>query len=407
MSTSIITPNMNLIEPTVGIEAGPQYALDINNSLTLIDQHDHTPGKGVQITPGGININTNLPFNDNAATGLQYASFFVQPSATTTLQAISVAPAGSPAINELFYTDNNGTQTQITKDGAVNVITSSIPGESYATNAGTFIWTQTQSVPSLPTTPAGFDIGSITIRPYAAATTLGTSIVPAGSLSVSNALTLPLNVNVQLPTSLPASTSFVTISQTGQINPGVSTTNGITNANIAAQTITNVEIANKTITAGQVSDSAQLTPAMMSPISNSSAQSASTSFVTTSGSFVDAISGIGAPATVTYRPMFIMFQADNSGSNNAGTVATQTTANSCRYRVIRSDSTVIVDGLLSLATGQLISISGFDYNNSPAAIMNCVDLSPISGGTYSLQLHSNAGGHGVAIQEVIMTVLQL
>jgi C1q domain len=219
MANYIITPNMNLLEPTVGLEAGPQYASDINASLTLIDQHDHSTGKGVQITPAGININAPLPFNDEPATGLEYSSYVAQASATSVVQALSIAPVSS--INELWYTDSNGTQTQITSNGQVNVVASSIPGESYA--AGTFIWTQTQS--SLPTRPANFDIGSVTIRPTVDGTTNGVTLSPPSAISSQYSINLP---------ALPGVTSFLSISAAGVMATPIATT-GTSN-----QTITTV-----------------------------------------------------------------------------------------------------------------------------------------------------------------------
>ena len=64
----IVSPNMNLIIPTVGLEAGPAYATDVNNSLTLIDSHNHSAGSGVPITPSGLNINSSLPMAGNFLT---------------------------------------------------------------------------------------------------------------------------------------------------------------------------------------------------------------------------------------------------------------------------------------------------------------------------------------------------
>jgi hypothetical protein len=182
----IISPAMNLLVPTVGGEPGPNYAYDINNDLSLIDQHDHSPGRGVQITPAGININAPLSFNNNPAIQVSYLSLQAQSVAVSEVQSVSSAPASG--INELWYTDSNGTKTQITANGVVNATAAAIPGESYS--AGTFIWTQTQS--SLPTTPANFDIGSITIRPNTAGTTDGVELSPPGSISSEYTLTLPL-----------------------------------------------------------------------------------------------------------------------------------------------------------------------------------------------------------------------
>lgn len=214
----LLSPNMNLPVPSVGSEDGPDYAFDINNCMTLIDRHDHTPGNGVLITPAAISINATLPFNDFPVTLLEYVNFQPQPSVTTTLDSLSVAPASS--IDELWYTDSNGNSTQITKNGTVNVVASSIPGESYV--AGTFIWTQTQS--ALPTTPANFDIGSIILRPNTASTTNGVTLVPPSSVATS--FTFP-NYSVVLTGSLPLGIpSTLKVDPSGNVTPIASGTNG-------------------------------------------------------------------------------------------------------------------------------------------------------------------------------------
>lgn len=194
---STISPNMSLIIPTVGAEQGPQYAFDVNSSLTLIDQHDHSPGRGVQVTPAGMNINQTLNFNSNSAINLAFVGFTAFGAPNTFLQSLSVAT--SSTVNELFYTDNNGASTQITKNGVVNAAASSIPGESY--NAGTFIWVQGNG----STTPANFDIGSITLRPNIAGTTNGIILGPP---------TISSLYNVTLPT-LPSSTAIMTMTPAG------------------------------------------------------------------------------------------------------------------------------------------------------------------------------------------------
>ncbi len=65
MADNVISPNMTLPVPVVGTSLGSQYAYDVNNCMGLIDSHDHSFGKGVQITPNGLNISTDLPINNN------------------------------------------------------------------------------------------------------------------------------------------------------------------------------------------------------------------------------------------------------------------------------------------------------------------------------------------------------
>src|ERR1700684_4336213 len=70
MATTSITPNMNLVVPTVGPDGdpGPDWANNLNADLAILDQHNHSAGQGVQINPDGLNINADLPFNGNNLT---------------------------------------------------------------------------------------------------------------------------------------------------------------------------------------------------------------------------------------------------------------------------------------------------------------------------------------------------
>lgn len=248
---STTSPNMNLVIPTVGQEAGPNYAFDLNADLTLVDQHDHSAGKGVQITPAGLNINASLSFHDNLATDLAGLVFTTQSSADTTINAISVAAGSGVSATDLYFTDGSGNTIQITKSGAVNVTASSIPGETYA--GGTFIWTQDQS--SLPTTPANFDIGSITLRPSIAATANGVTISPPSGISSS--------FDINLPTPVTAGSglmpNFVTMDASGVMQDIYNldnTTLNLTgnNLQIADLGVTTAKINNSAVTTAKIAD---------------------------------------------------------------------------------------------------------------------------------------------------------
>jgi len=240
MATTI-SPNMNLPIPTVGSEPGPQYATDVNDSLTLIDQHTHLPGSGVYITPGAIDINSALTFNNNFATNLAGATF-TQQTATPAPQTVYVK-LGTEAtpLPDLFYFDGTNT-VQITAGGLVNATIASIPGESYA--GGTFTWRQGTG----STLPANFDIGNVTLRPSMSVTgsTGYVTLTPSSSISTNQYnLALPL-----LPATNPA---FLTLDTSGNMLSTVSTVGGIVNSNIANATITGSKIASSTITASNIS----------------------------------------------------------------------------------------------------------------------------------------------------------
>lgn len=262
---------MNLVIPTVGSEQGPQYGFDINSSLTLVDQHDHTPGKGVQITPAALNINADVDFNSHSILNALTITMANSGTAAASGPALSIALGGeSPPRQDLWYTDDTGAQIQITKNGIVNVVASAIPGESYA--AGTFFWTQAQD--SLPTTPANFDIGNIILRPNTALTTFGVQLQPASAIASQYSINLPL---------IPVAKRILTLDTSGNMVADTTVDNstveivsnviqvkdqGITAAKIQDHSITTTQISlTAGITKGQLAATAlQTTTVSLTPV---------------------------------------------------------------------------------------------------------------------------------------------
>lgn len=250
--SSINSPNMSLPIPTVGSQPGPDYAINVNTSLTLLDAHDHTPGRGVPITPAAMNINEDLSLNGNSLIDAISLVLSASGSASTTPMSLSAAPGGeSPPQYDLWYTPDTGVPIQITKNGIVNATASSIDGESYS--SGTFYWTQAQD--GLPTTPANFDIAAITLRPAVALTAFGVTLQPASAIASQYSINLPL---------LPADQKFLTLDQSGNMvatwDVDDVTIEVATNVvQVKNQGITAAKIANNTITTSQISNTAGIT----------------------------------------------------------------------------------------------------------------------------------------------------
>lgn len=264
------SPNMNLPVPGVGTETGPDYAFDINTCLTLIDTHDHTPGRGVRITPPAININVDLPFNSNSATSLLNIVFNSQAAATDVLQAMSVAPGSEgPPLQDLWYTDSAGNKVQITSGGQLAAVSTTVQGISYA--LGTFSFRQTQD--SLPTTPANLDAGSVTIRPAIALTPFGVTLAPSLGISSQYTLTQPLPV---------AATAFLTLDSSGTIAGSIPTSGGIQQANLAANSVGTAQIIDANVTTSKIADGAVTLP-KLSAINIVSTQIPNFSIATTAG----------------------------------------------------------------------------------------------------------------------------
>lgn len=240
MSTTTST-YMGLPIPGVGTEPGPDYATDINTSLTLIDAHDHTQGAGQQITPDAININASLDFQNNFAIGVNGVTLVAQnddPDPNTIFQSDV----------DLYFVDGLGNSIQITANGAVAGTPGSIanlvsPASAAYVEAGSkFVWESDSNI------AADMDCGSILMRNLTPNSTYALTLAPPALLSSNYSITLP---------ALPASTSFMLINSSGTVSTLVQS-GGITGAMITAGTITNTNIAAGTIVNTLFSAGAQI-----------------------------------------------------------------------------------------------------------------------------------------------------
>lgn len=214
----VLSPNMNLPIPGVGTEAGPTWAIELNNALTLVDTHDHTPGKGVLITPAAININANLSLNGNML---------------TSTGGITLAAQGStPAINtlyesgvDLYFVDGLGNNIPITANGSISGSPGSISGltspasATYVSGSKTFVWQSGASI------AANLDAASILMRNITPNSTYALTLQPPAALSSNYSLTLP---------TLPASQQFLSLDASGNIAGYVNIAAGLTASNLSA-----------------------------------------------------------------------------------------------------------------------------------------------------------------------------
>lgn len=230
MSSVVISPNMNLPIPIVGVEPGPAYASDVNNSLTIIDQHTHAAGSGVLITPAAININADLSINDNNLTLVRSLNFLSQASPLT-----GAAPDLGCLYEsgvDLYFNDGSGNQIRITESGSVAGAAGTITGlpsgtasASYAAGVFTF--------QAATNTPANVSMGSAV---------LGNNNTSGFALTLSPP-TLGSNYSLILP-ALPLALSFLTLDSVGNIGASLLFNNGITDANIAPGGISGVSLTN-------------------------------------------------------------------------------------------------------------------------------------------------------------------
>ncbi len=274
MANTNASTYMSLPIPNVGVDPGPDYGVNLNSCLTILDQHNHTAGQGVAIPPSGININTDLPFGSNNATLLR--SVRLAPYAT--IGAFNATGSDIGCLLEvgvdLYYIDGNGNQVRITQSGGVAGSPGSIAGlaspasATYVSANQTFVWQ------SAALTPANLDAGAVIFRNISASSKGITVSAPAG---------LGSNYGITWP-ALPGSQSFMTIDASGNMAAPIAYANGITRSNLAA-------------VGQQVSSSCSI-------------------FSSTNAAGYDAVTNLTVTITTTGRPVMLMLIPDG-GSNLA------------------------------------------------------------------------------------------
>ena len=225
MANITVSSNMNLPIPVTGVDPGPDYANNVNNSLNLVDAHDHSPGKGVQITPAGININVDLTMNGNNLTNSRALRLQTQgstPSNPSDLQEM-YSKGG-----DLYYIDGFGNNVRITQSGGIAGSPGSISGlvppasATYVAGTSTFVF---QSGTNLA---ANLDASSIILRNLTVGSP-GLTLAPPtlGSSYTITFPTLPVytpSYSVPLPMSMDSSGNITTgpilISQMGALTSG-------------------------------------------------------------------------------------------------------------------------------------------------------------------------------------------
>jgi hypothetical protein len=174
--------------------------------MTQIDQHDHSTGKGTPVTPSGLNINQDLPFNDNNATELRSTNYEVQISPLAGPSDIGCVYVSGV---DLYYNDENGNQIRITQSGSIAGSPGSISGltppASVSYSPITFTFQSTTA------TAANIDAGSFTFRD---------TVANAKGITVQSPVGLANNYSLVWPSALPSTAvgfKFLTVDGTGNI----------------------------------------------------------------------------------------------------------------------------------------------------------------------------------------------
>ncbi len=108
-------PNMTLITPTLGADRGV-WDDKINACFGLIDEHDHTAGKGLAIVSAAIDIDADLPMNGYSLTTLGKLSFSVITAPSTGSLNLFV----NTSDNELYWRTSAGANVKLTSGTSIN-----------------------------------------------------------------------------------------------------------------------------------------------------------------------------------------------------------------------------------------------------------------------------------------------
>jgi len=406
MPNFFLTPNMGLTVPIATLEPGPDWANDINSSLLRIDEHDHSNGKGAQVTPDGINISKDLNFNGFGPIDVGAVKFIQQPIILPNTDVGALYQTG--VTGDLFYNNAAGFPIPITNGNSLAGAAGTIsglpsPGASaaYEPVSGTFKFEQA------PTLGANMDIGTLILR-YP-----GTYPVPVGDsiqLRVSSFFTGSFALT--LPFELPGQVDVMTLAPTGQISSisfdDVGNSMTSVGANAIAVTMTSVganAIANtrtRPINAVQVPTGGIVMTGIIE-----TGDVTSTSYIDiTNGTVIIQTSGKPIRIVLTSHP--------NSASSGAG---------------IQYNNPAAIGGCLTLISffrddfpggGNPIRLSGnylFDQSSSvsggslPPESVGLFDAAIVAGATYryrlQIRINNPAGGYTGSITQCRLVAYEL
>jgi hypothetical protein len=224
----VTTPNMGLDMPDVG-DDGTEYASRLVEVVQDIDAHDHTEDSGVPIPSAGIDIDADLEANGFSITELESTAYENRAAALT---GASNARRLYFVGGELYATDGDGLEIQITSNGEVDSSAAGSVGGMGGTDAAITYNSSNQSFQFLQDdtddTAADLDASVLKLRSETPGDAVYTSLAR-------NATQLS-NVALTLPSSLPLATSVVTMTSAGVLATTRSPT--LDNPSIASPTIT-------------------------------------------------------------------------------------------------------------------------------------------------------------------------
>lgn len=218
------TTNMSLVLPTEGGSADVWDTL-LNAALTLVDEHDHTTGKGVKVPSAALKINADVSWSFSgtryAITDLKAVDF--QPQAASAVSSYSSALfANSDDSNNLYYRNSAGTNVKITDGSTLNVsIVGGIGGDYTSIGAlldyddATDTYRFRQETSASVRQFAKLSCANVQLFEYLAA---GASPVPTNSVRLASPAALAASYTLTFPAAVPGAQALVQVSTAGVLS---------------------------------------------------------------------------------------------------------------------------------------------------------------------------------------------
>jgi hypothetical protein len=217
------TPNLGLIKPTESGDTGVWASL-LDAMFDLLDQHDHSPGKGVLVPMAtGVRVAADVPWSSGgsffAITNLKAIDF--QPQASVGMSTYAGALFVNSVNNELTYRTTGGALIQFTSGSGFNFAAiGGIGGDYSGVNAlvdftdATDTYALRQQLGSSVRQFARLQTGDVDFFEFKAQPAAG---VPTNRVRLKSPAALAASYDVTWLTALPAGSRIVTIDNAGQL----------------------------------------------------------------------------------------------------------------------------------------------------------------------------------------------
>ena len=205
------TPNMSLVLP-VDHASADVWDVVLDAVFNLIDAHDHTSGKGVQIPSAAIGVNADVSWAGFALTHAKGVAFTEQAAAS--VSSYSDLLYVDSTTHDLMFRNSTGTNVKITDGATLNVSIVGGIGGDYSTAGAleSFDDATKRYLLQSEGTPrpwSGLATADIDLYEKAASIVQAVKLKSPGSLVAGYTLTMP--------TALPSVTTPLTVTSAGQI----------------------------------------------------------------------------------------------------------------------------------------------------------------------------------------------